>query len=210
MTKKHAAWLAIAAGAAFLMLAIVVSHFPKEVAGVDAFFTHLVQPLQTELGAHIFYTISFFGSVAGVILAAFVLLLFSRKLTLGLPIAIALALSALAANGIKILVGRARPTPLQWLSPLHSYSFPSGHATSIMVVYGGIALYFLTHGRKRTRSLYATLAVLLIVLVGFSRIVLGYHFFSDVVGGYLLGLFWLGFTFWALPKHRIVIPTKRS
>jgi len=73
-----------------------------------------------------------------------------------------------------------------------SFSFPSGHAALAAAFYG-FAVYFLwrrtaTWG-KRLNILFA--GVFLIAAIGFSRLYLGVHFVSDVVGGYLLGLLWL-------------------
>ncbi|MEK6654042.1 MAG: LssY C-terminal domain-containing protein, partial [Thermodesulfobacteriota bacterium] len=73
-----------------------------------------------------------------------------------------------------------------------SFSFPSGHAAVAAALYG-FAVYCLwrraaTWG-KRLNILFA--GILLVAAIGFSRLYLGVHFLSDVMGGYLLGLLWL-------------------
>lgn len=73
-----------------------------------------------------------------------------------------------------------------------SFSFPSGHSTTAAALYG-FAIYYLwrqtaTFG-LRLKILFA--GVFLVAAIGFSRLYLGVHFLSDVLGGYLLGLLWL-------------------
>lgn len=92
-------------------------------------------------------------------------------------------LSNLASSLLKIAFGRARPDLIEHLDHVSSASYPSGHATNAAVVY--LLLAWLTPPRWRP---YAwTLAGTMIVLNGFSRMTLGVHWASDIVGGTLLG-----------------------
>lgn len=71
-------------------------------------------------------------------------------------------------------------------------SYPSGHASGSMAVFGFL-IYLLTKTKldRRSRLLMMTGLALLIVLIDFSRVYLGAHFFSDVMGGIMLGAAWL-------------------
>ncbi|SEH18462.1 undecaprenyl-diphosphatase [Sphingopyxis sp. YR583] len=92
-------------------------------------------------------------------------------------------LSNLASSLLKLAFGRARPDLIDHLDHQTSYSYPSGHATNAAVVY--LLLTWLTPPRWRP---YAwTLAAAMIILNGFSRIMLGVHWASDIVGGTMLG-----------------------
>jgi membrane-associated phospholipid phosphatase len=95
---------------------------------------------------------------------------------------------------LKVSFERARPTFETPLVTLDSYSFPSGHTMGATVFYGALALSALLYAhnwRLRWRLLAVFVAVLLIVLIGFTRIYLGAHFLSDVVGATTIGVAWL-------------------
>jgi len=81
-------------------------------------------------------------------------------------------------------------------------SFPSGHATSSMAVYGFIA-YIVARGLVTTRQRFEIIywTAVLISLIGFSRMLLGLHYASDVAAGFLVGGFWLLLGF-ALAEHK--------
>ncbi len=92
---------------------------------------------------------------------------------------------------VKPLVARARPPARLDLGYTFSgFAFPSGHATESLAVWGMLAL--LTAGMmRRHRYVPFVVATLIVLLVGASRIYLGAHWLSDVLGGYALGGLWL-------------------
>ena len=85
-----------------------------------------------------------------------------------------------------------RPRPrLPWSPRTVGYAFPSGHSLNSFVLYLGLAtVAWVLWGRRVGLAAYAA-AALVVLLVGVSRIYGGYHYFSDVVGGFSAGLFWL-------------------
>jgi len=94
---------------------------------------------------------------------------------------------------LKLLVHRSRP-PLA-MERLHvmSFSFPSGHTMAATIGYGMLAYMLATHWRpRRVQRRYIILsAAVLALLVGVSRIYLGVHFPTDVLGGFAAGTAWL-------------------
>lgn len=96
---------------------------------------------------------------------------------------------------IKEILQRERPS-LQHLVEAGGYSFPSGHAMISMGFYGMIFAIWAIERKIRERSLFlpCVLGALLIILIGLSRIYLGVHFPTDIVGGYIAGIIWLAFT----------------
>ena len=92
---------------------------------------------------------------------------------------------------LKSLFRRKRPlSPL--LKAAKGLSFPSGHAIMAVTFYG-LILYILLHSIPSAwlRVLVSSLLVLLIVLIGYSRVYLRVHYASDVVAGFVIGLLWL-------------------
>ena len=92
---------------------------------------------------------------------------------------------------IKQVLERARPDLVQPLVHADGYSFPSAHTFSAIVGYGLIAAVVAASLRDRRRFLPWSLAALLVVVIGYSRIYLGAHFPADVLGSLLLGSSWL-------------------
>jgi undecaprenyl-diphosphatase len=110
----------------------------------------------------------------------------------GLAAAATIGLGALANSTVKLVVARPRPdltTPIV-IEP--GYSFPSGHSLSAMVAYGVIAVLVARSGLPRpARTVIIGLLAVLIVLIGLSRVYLGAHYPTDVLGGWLMGFAWV-------------------
>jgi membrane-associated phospholipid phosphatase len=106
--------------------------------------------------------------------------------------ALALLLVILVGRGLsevqKYWIARARPDFEPHLVVVKTSSFPSGHATSSMIFYLVLALALAPRGWRRPA---AVAAILLSILIGASRVMLGVHWPSDVVGGWSFGLLWV-------------------
>jgi membrane-associated phospholipid phosphatase len=92
---------------------------------------------------------------------------------------------------VKTVVGRDRPLLPDPLAVGHGKSFPSGHAMNATVVYGALLVVVLTWIPRRWWPATIAGTGLLVLAVGGSRVVLGVHYVSDVVGGFVLGSAWL-------------------
>jgi membrane protein DedA with SNARE-associated domain/membrane-associated phospholipid phosphatase len=98
----------------------------------------------------------------------------------------------LAFNLVKELVGRPRPPAAILLKPVAGPSFPSGHATQAVAVYGMLAALAATATASWRRKVAAwALAVVIVGAVAVSRLYLGTHWLTDVLGGLALGAAWL-------------------
>jgi membrane-associated phospholipid phosphatase len=95
----------------------------------------------------------------------------------------------LIANTVKVLVDRERP-PVPHLAPASGFSFPSGHTAAAAATWAAVALV-LGRGRPlRVKAWLAAGAALLTVVVASSRVLLGVHWLTDVIGGAALGFGW--------------------
>jgi undecaprenyl-diphosphatase len=98
---------------------------------------------------------------------------------------------SLLLNGLmKVFFQRPRPQ-LPWASVLPDYSFPSGHTMNSVAFYVALAVIIWSIRGRRSGLIALTLALILSGLIGLSRIYLGYHYFTDVLGGVLAGIGWL-------------------
>jgi undecaprenyl-diphosphatase len=127
--------------------------------------------------------------VAGICL---VLLVLPTRMKFGIPLTVACFVSTAAHYGLKFLIHRPRPDEANWLISEDGYSFPSGHSNGGMVFYLFLAIllykYFAIDGRKVSAYLAAILIPIIPIIVGLSRLYLGVHYPSDVLGGWLLGI----------------------
>ncbi len=107
----------------------------------------------------------------------------------------AMATSTVIAYVVKVIVHRPRPAKdLQVIPGLEtSFSFPSGHTTGAATLVL-VTAYLLWWHRRSGRSLavWAAVSVVIVVVVGGSRLYLGYHFVTDVLAGACLGVVTLG------------------
>lgn len=119
----------------------------------------------------------------------------------------------LLANGIKLLVARPRPSSalVHVVSRLDTLGFPSGHVVAVTAFGGYLAfLAYTLLARSWLRTVILVLLGAIIVLMGPSRVMLGHHWFSDVLGAYLFGTFWLALTVrfyrWGKPRFFVKQP----
>jgi len=133
---------------------------------------------------------------------AVVLLLIRRRTRLAIYLAVTGLGAALLDPSLKALVGRVRPVVADPIAYGHGNSFPSGHTLGSTIVYGALTLVFLALVRHRWRVWFVAAIGLLVFAIGLSRIALGVHFLSDVIGGWLLGLAWISVTAYAFQVWR--------
>jgi len=121
----------------------------------------------------------------------------------------AIALSSLALMFVlKRLFNRPRPD-IPLLYEAKGLSFPSGHALMSVTFYGLlIYIIFKAYRDKNWKWIPISLLILLIVVIGFTRIYLRVHYTTDVMAGYCIGFLWLVFAIWCL--NRIEKYSKRN
>lgn len=138
--------------------------------------------------------ISALGS--GIVLSIFVSTLCLLFLSVGqkhfaLQLVIAALGSAILTWVLKSHFERVRPSLIEHLTFADGYSYPSGHSLSSASVYFTLAIILNNISLARSSKLILISMLLLIILaIGFSRIYLGVHYFSDITAGILLGIAW--------------------
>lgn len=126
-------------------------------------------------------------------------------------IIVGLLIATLSSTTVTYLLKHVleRERPDNSLLAVQTFSFPSGHATTAMALYGFIAYLLIRFNQNFAQKIrITTIAILFILLIGLSRVVLNQHYLSDVLGGYLVGAFWLtlgiSITEWLSAKDKIV------
>ena len=127
------------------------------------------------------------GTLSGIVVIFF---LIRRRWTAALTVGVTMALSGVVTLVVKNLVRRARPSIDVVLgTPDTQFSWPSGHTFNSTVFYGLLAGFVILWLRSRwARALVALGWLALVACVGLSRIYLGYHWLTDVIAGFVLGL----------------------
>ena len=141
-----------------------------------------------------------------VVLLTAILCWFVRQRYIIIGLLIAVIGSTIFTFLTKMIFQRARPIDILLLE--RTYSFPSGHATVTIALYGFIAYVAIRFSQRfavQVRIMILTL--LLTMMIGLSRILLNEHYLSDVLGGYLVGVLWLmvaiSVTEWLTIKDKI-------
>lgn len=99
--------------------------------------------------------------------------------------------SAILNVTLKLVFHRARPT-VHRIIEANGYSFPSGHSMGAFTLYGIMTFFLWKHLPSRlSRSIVLLLGIGMVVMIGMSRVYLGVHYPSDVIGGYLISGAWL-------------------
>ncbi|QZB01026.1 VTT domain-containing protein [Pseudomonas mandelii] len=159
----------------------------------DSAIYRALQDLRTALGDSVMIAITELGDTTVVVAVTIVVLLWlmwKRAWRTAAYWLIAIAGASALNTVIKVALHRARPGELLY-SGWSAFSFPSGHSTVNVVLYGFLAFLIAREIRPACRLAVALGAATLIFLIAFSRIYLGAHWFSDVLGGLAFGSAWL-------------------
>ncbi len=137
-----------------------------------------------------FITVTYMGNWQFMVLIGICLLVFSKtRKTAGIPFAVTSLTSTLIYKLIKSTFQRPRPDLMYRIIEQGGFSFPSGHSMNCMVCYG-ILIYLIRRNvkDKKAANLLTGICAGLIVLIGISRVYVGVHFPTDIIGGWSLGI----------------------
>jgi undecaprenyl-diphosphatase len=111
---------------------------------------------------------------------------------------------AAVGYGLKAVFMRARPTIVPQLRPVAETSFPSGHAMQSAIVFLTLGALLMRIADGRATKLYCfVMALVLTFLVGVSRVYLGVHYPTDVLGGWIVGMVWASICWLAAQRYEV-------
>lgn len=191
-------FLTIFTFAGFCTMAFLVTG--NQIIQFDQAIISFIQGLETPLLTAIMKFFTFIGAGSSIKILALISIIvlffiFKHRSELILFILVLIG-SHYLFRVLKQLFQRARPD-LHRLIEIGGYSFPSGHATNAITVYGILSFLLWRHIPTRWgRTLLVFFSIIFIFSIGFSRVYLGVHYPSDVIAGYFIGGFWLIIAIW--------------
>ncbi|MFA7286642.1 MAG: phosphatase PAP2 family protein [Patescibacteria group bacterium] len=184
----------ITAGIAVVVLLRVLVVFSSFVQHIDQALYAIVISFRTTVLTTFMRGVTVIGleGIVAVGIAFLGFFLLQRRYTLVVRLAALLVGTYIAQDATKLFFNVPRPPISYWLVAESSSSFPSGHALGATVLFGFIYWLIARSGVHRFVCWSAySVAIVIIFLVGLSRIYLGVHWPSDVIAGWILGFFWL-------------------
>lgn len=188
----------------FSIMAIIISR--HNILTFDSTIISYIQGLETPALTTIMKFFTFMGSgnsifVIAVIVMFFLYVVLHHRSEL-VFFTIVIVSTGILNGMLKDFFHRARPD-LHRLIEIGGYSFPSGHAMSAMVVYGALAFLLWRHIPTRMgRTILIILSAMMIFMIGISRVYLGVHYPSDIIGGYFASGFWLATAIWFYQRYK--------
>ena len=179
----------------FLLITAFVYYFPF--SQVDQEFSEEVQEHQNALLDTAMKAVSWFGNMPNPVIVILLnsLLFFSFQYKKEALFILFTMGSGIVSTIVKVMVNRSRPTQslVRVIETTTQQSFPSGHVILYIVFFGFLILLMLRLSAipKIIRIGISSIAMVLILVIPFSRIYLGAHWFTDVLGGFLLGILYL-------------------
>lgn len=207
MFKSRSTIFAILLLLSFILLAIFVSNNP--INEFDISISRFVQQFRNPALDQLMIWISAFGNVAVAFVAIVItsLLFYIFKYKREALFIIAISFTGLITLSLKFLFSRPRPTN-QHVTLIESYqnhSFPSGHTLSYVVFFGFLIVLMqqLKSIPTYLRNIISLFAYFMFIVGPLSRIYLGAHWFTDIIGGLLIGLLYLIFLIYYYRKSKL-------
>ena len=158
---------------------------------IDDFVYSLVKPLISNDMTNIMQFITFFSDPIWCILLSCLMILFVKNKKISKAFLLNLILVFLLNYVLKILFSRNRPADINLIVET-GFSFPSGHAMMSLGIYGFLIYLLLLSDKNKISKIIGTcFLILLIFLIGISRIYLGVHYATDVIAGFVISASYL-------------------
>jgi len=186
--KKYIKWIICLLSLIIFLILCYLVKTNNEII-IDSVVYNFISKLINNNLTYIVKFVTFLGSAFFVITTTLLALIILKNKKIGLFMALDLILITIFQHILKPIFERVRPNILQLVEET-SYSFPSGHSLTAMAFYGFI-IYLIYKSNLKYKKLYIILLGVLILFIGLSRVYLGVHFITDVLGGFTFSLFYL-------------------
>ncbi len=198
---KKSYWGFISVIALLIMSFVTLTYLvkTKKTSAFDKMILEKMKDLESPLLTTIMKGLDFIGSTIPVIVTSLILLVILYRLHRNRSEVYLFVVASLGSNVINYLVKSLikRKRPVSELVIENGFSFPSGHTIGALTLYGIITfLFWRKITTTRGRVVLLIFATSMILLMGFSRIYLGVHYPTDIIGAMLLGGTWLYLTIW--------------
>ncbi len=178
----------------WVLYSLVIIQLNCNMFNIDTYISNSIAFFQQEKLVSVIEVLTELGGLYGLLFISSCIALFvfckKIKFTTGVVMGMSILFALTTSVILKHVIERVRPPYSLILET--GYSFPSNHATIAMVVYG-FCIYLLHKYVDSSvgRGVCIGLFTFFILFVGFTRLYLGVHFFTDVIGGYVIGEYFL-------------------
>ncbi|MNO15722.1 putative undecaprenyl-diphosphatase YbjG [compost metagenome] len=203
MQLTRALFVSLLCAIGFGFIALMISG--EQIVRFDVVLIALIQGQESSLLTSVMIFFTFIGGGAPVVAVTLIVgivlykvLHHRRELILFIWVVIG---SSLLNESLKLVFHRARPT-LHRIIDVNGFSFPSGHSMAAFSLYGVVAFLLWRHiSSAAGRSIIIVISAAMTIMIGVSRIYLGVHYPSDVLGGFLASGCWLSISIWIYQRY---------
>ena len=184
-----------------LFLVTMIMLLLNKVSFLDDYIYKIIYGLRNNIWDFIFINITKMGNTTIILLIIIVILLKMNHKNQEI-LSFTAIITVLSNQIIKNIIKRPRPNHIRLIKQ-GGYSFPSGHAMISIAVYGFLLYYIQTNCKnKKQKVLLSVLLTILILMIGCSRVYVGVHYPTDIIGGYCLSIYILKMVIYFYQKYR--------
>lgn len=174
-----------------LFIFLTYNIFNNKIAFIDSYIEGIILSIRNDKLTDFMTIITNISSAYALIVITILLLILIKNKKIPILITFNLIFSFLTSQLIKIILRRDRPIDISLVNAV-GFSYPSGHSMVSMAYFGFIAyLVYKYIDNTIVKVILIITLFISIIAIGFSRIYLGVHYFSDVLGGFLLSISYL-------------------
>lgn len=188
--KKYLKWIICVMSFIFFIILCTLVITKKDIYLDSLAYNFISKYISNDL-TYVVKNLTNIASTLSVILVTILVFVFYKNKKYGIFLSVDLIVITVLQFILKFIFMRGRPLDINLIEET-GYSFPSGHTLTAMAFYGFIIyLIYVSKICKRSKIIFITLLSLLILVVGVSRVYLGVHYFTDILGGFTFSLSFL-------------------